>query len=210
MDVACSSMMSVKFTIFHGATSQILISLNSCNCGTDLFHCGVIDSIIWYIHIGENIKNQCVLNLCTDWNWNKVSYVNFPVPEVACMQKWVLWPLLRWGGSNCASHCAAWSVATCTVQHQCCCTGCFMGTFKTAAICHRHERYMAFVFWVCNVIFVLYFFLGFCIIIVFHIIFVLGFCMLELLSSISLQEINHSALRSQHDISDYHMYIQYW
>jgi len=137
----------------------------SCYCGTDLFHCAVLDSFVWYIHTGENVMNEWVLNLYTEWN--RESYVNSPVPEVACVQKWGLWPLLGWDGSNCTSHCAAWSVVICTVHHQYFCTCCLVGTCKTAAVHHWHERYMKFIFWVGCVRFVLYFFIDFVSLLVF-------------------------------------------
>jgi len=119
--------------------------------------CG--DSFIRCILIEGECKEP--LNVELMYSWNRESYVNSPVPEVACVQKWGLWLLLRWGGSNCTPHCAAWSVVICTVHHQCFCTGCFVGTFKRAAICHRHERYMKFIFLVCSLSFVPYFFIDF-------------------------------------------------
>jgi hypothetical protein len=136
-----------------------------CIRGNDLFHCAVLDSFIWYIPAGLNIRNEWVLNLYIEWS--RESYVNSPVPEVACVQKRELWLLLGWGGSNCTSHCAAWSVAICTVHRQCCCTWRLMGTFKTAAVHHRHERYMKFIFWICSVRFVLNLFIGFVSLLVF-------------------------------------------
>ena len=179
-----------------------------CNCRTDLFHCAVLDSSIRYIHTGQKVRNEWVLNLFIEWN--RECYVNSPVPAVACMQKWGLWLLLRWGGSNCTSHCAAQSAAICTIHHQYFCTCCLMGTFKTAAIHHRHERYRKFIFWVCSVRFVLYLFIGFVSLLFSYHIFT-GFFYVSIFKfNFFLQEINHSVFWSQPGKSDNDIYIQYW